>query len=137
MKVLYKTASLLLLACLLLTLSACGSSNTPSDAESPDPAPEETQEETQKETLETLCGEDYVTYIVDTITMQMENRMEKTPEVVFFPIEEDAPLTDYVTIDTSTPFTLDEEDGSITLTFDAGMVTDAENGAQSFRIPLP
>ena len=93
MKVLYKTASLLLLACLLLTLSACGSSNTPSDAESPDPAPEETQEET----LETLCGEDYVTYIVDTITMQMENRMEKTPEVVFFPIEEDAPLTDYVT----------------------------------------
>ena len=133
MKVLYKTASLLLLACLLLTLSACGSSNTPSDAESPDPAPEETQEET----LETLCGEDYVAYIVDTITMQMENRMEKTPEVVFFPIEEDAPLTDYVTIDASTPFTLDEEDGSITLTFDAGMVTDAENGAQSFRIPLP
>lgn len=133
MKVLYKTASLLLLACLLLTLSACGSSNTPSDAESPDPAPEETQEET----LETLCGEDYVTYIVDTITMQMENRMEKTPEVVFFPIEEDAPLTDYVTIDASTPFTLDEEDGSITLTFDAGMVTDAENGTQSFRIPLP
>ena len=133
MKVLYKTASLLLLACLLLTLSACGSSNTPSDAESPDPAPEETQEET----LETLCGEDYVTYIVDTITMQMENRMEKTPEVVFFPIEEHAPLTDYVTIDASTPFTLDEEDGSITLTFDAGMVTDAENGAQSFRIPLP
>ena len=133
MKVLYKTASLLLLACLLLTLSACGSSNTPSDAESPDPAPEETQEET----LETLCGEDYVTYIVDTITMQMENRMEKTPAVVFFPIEEDAPLTDYVTIDASTPFTLDEEDGSITLTFDAGMVTDAENGAQSFRIPLP
>ena len=133
MKVLHRTASLLLLACLLLTLSACGSSNTPSDAESPDPAPEETQEET----LETLCGEDYVTYIVDTITMQMENRMEKTPEVVFFPIEEDAPLTDYVTIDASTPFTLDEEDGSITLTFDAGMVTDAENGAQSFRIPLP
>lgn len=133
MKVLYKTASLLLLTCLLLTLSACGSSNTPSDAESPDPAPEETQEET----LETLCGEDYVTYIVDTITMQMENRMEKTPEVVFFSIEEDAPLTDYVTIDASTPFTLDEEDGSITLTFDAGMVTDAENGAQSFRIPLP
>ena len=133
MKVLYKTASLLLLACLLLTLSACGSSNTPSDAESPDPATEETQEET----LETLCGEDYVAYIVDTITMQMENRMEKTPEVVFFPIEEDAPLTDYVTIDASTPFTLDEEDGSITLTFDAGMVTDEENGAQSFRIPLP
>lgn len=133
MKVLHRTASLLLLACLLLTLSACGSSDTPSDVESPDSAPEETQEET----LETLCGEDYVTYIVDTITMQMENRMEKTPEVVFFPIEEDAPLTDYVTINASTPFTLDEEDGSITLTFDAGMVTDAENGAQSFRIPLP
>lgn len=133
MKVLHRTASLLLLACLLLTLSACGSSDTPSDVESPDSAPEETQEET----LETLCGEDYVTYIVDTITMQMENRMEKTPEVVFFPIEEDAPLTDYVTIDASTPFTLDEEDGSITLIFDAGMVTDAENGAQSFRIPLP
>lgn len=133
MKALHRTASLLLLACLLLTLSACGSSDTPSDVESPDSAPEETPEET----LETLCGEDYVTYIVDTITMQMENRMEKTPEVVFFPIEEDAPLTDYVTIDASTPFTLDEEDGSITLTFDAGMVTDAENGAQSFRIPLP
>ena len=88
-------------------------------------------------TLEALLGEDYVEYLTETITMQMENRMEKTPEVVFFPIEEDAPLTDYVTIDASTPFTLDEEDGSITLTFDAGMVTDAENGAQSFRIPLP
>lgn len=105
MKVLHRTASLLLLACLLLTLSACGSSDTPSDVESPDSAPEETQEET----LETLCGEDYVTYIVDTITMQMENRMEKTPEVVFFPIEEDAPLTDYVTIDASTPLSRMEE----------------------------
>ena len=130
MKVLYKTASLLLLACLLLTLSACGSSNTPSDAESPDPAPEETQEET----LETLCGEDYVTYIVDTITMQMENRMEKDPEVRYFPIEDNTPLSDYVTIGGTTKFEVDEE-GNPVIYFPAGTVTDEANGEQSFRLP--
>lgn len=34
--------------------------------------------------------------------MQMENRMEKTPEVVCFPIQEDLPLTDCAAIDKTT-----------------------------------
>lgn len=133
MNTLHKAPALLVLVCLLVLLSACGTASPPSESGPDDPAPPDPQEET----LETLLGDDYRTYIIDTITMQMENRMDKTPEVVFFPIAENAPLTDYVTIDASTPFSKDEEDGSITLTFEAGTVSDGENGLQSFRIPLP
>ena len=68
--------------------------------------------------------------------MQMENRMEKTPEVIYFPIQENRPLTDYVSIDETTAFTLDE-DGSIVISFPAGSITDAANGEQSFRLPRP
>ena len=88
------------------------------------------------DTLESLCGVNYRSYIVDTITMQMENRMAKDPDVVYFPIREDRPLTDYVPIDETTAFTLDGDD-SIVITFPAGSVTDEANGEQTFRLPRP
>ena len=94
------------------------------------------QEAAGADTLESLCGVNYQSYIVETITMQMENRMEKTPEVIYFPIQENRPLTDYVSIDETTAFTLDE-DGSIVISFPAGSITDAANGEQSFRLPRP
>ena len=94
------------------------------------------QENAGTDTLESLCGVNYRHYIVETITMQMENRMEKSPEVVYFPIQEDRPLTDYVAIDETTAFTLDE-DGNIIISFPAGSVTDASNGEQTFRLPQP
>ena len=40
----------------------------------------------------------YVNYLTETITMQMANRMDKDPEVRYFPIEDNTPLSDYVTI---------------------------------------
>ena len=85
-------------------------------------------------TLEELLGEDYVSYLTETITMQMGNRMDKNPDVRYFPIVDDAPLSDYVTIDETTEFTVDEE-GNPVILFPAGTVTDADNGEQSFRIP--
>ena len=94
------------------------------------------QEAAGADTLESLCGVNYRSYIVETITMQMENRMEKDPEIVYFPIREDRPLTDYAAIDETTAFTVDE-DGSIVITFPAGTVTDAANGEQTFRLPRP
>lgn len=94
------------------------------------------QEAAGADTLESLCGVNYRSYIVETITMQMENRMEKDPEIVYFPIREDRPLTDYAAIDETTAFTVDE-DGSIVITFPAGTVTDAAHGQQTFRLPQP
>ena len=88
------------------------------------------------DTLESLCGVNYRSYIVETITMQMENRMAKDPDVVYFPIREGRPLTDYVPIDETTAFTLDGDD-SIVITFPAGSVTDEANGEQTFRLPRP
>ena len=120
-------APLAALLALLLMLSACsaaaiqtGESTTPDGSA----------------TLEELCGEDYQTYIIEAITMQMGNRMDKTPSVVYFPIREKVPLTDYVSIDETTDFTVDEE-GHIVILFPAGTVTDEANGEQSFRIPRP
>ena len=94
------------------------------------------QEAAGADTLESLCGVNYRSYIVETITMQMENRMEKDPEIVYFPIREDRPLTDYAAIDETTAFTVDE-DGNIVITFPAGTVTDAAHGQQTFRLPQP
>ena len=94
------------------------------------------QEAAGADTLESLCGVNYWSYIVETITMQMENRMEKDPEIVYFPIREDRPLTDYAAIDETTAFTVDE-DGNIVITFPAGTVTDAAHGQQTFRLPQP
>lgn len=92
------------------------------------------QAEQPEPTLEDLLGEDYVSYLTETITMQMGNRMEKAPEVRYFPIEDNAPLTDYVAIDETTAFEVDEE-GNPVILFPAGAVTDEANGEQSFRIP--
>ena len=117
--------SLAALLSLLLALTACGAARA---AEKP---PEE-----DTPTLEALCGPDYQTYIIDTITMQMGNRMDKTPEVTYYPITEKAPLTDYAAIDETTSFYVDE-DGNIVILFPAGTVTDEANGEQSFRIPRP
>ena len=118
-------ASLAALLALLLTLASCGAA----------PKADETPAEGSA-TLEELCGADYQDYIIKTITMQMGNRMDKTPDVVYFPIREKAPLTDYVSIDETTDFTVDEE-GHIVILFPAGTVTDEANGEQSFRIPRP
>lgn len=124
----------LLLGMLLLT--ACAAEATGGD---PAPAAEEQTEQTgqaeqAEPTLEDLLGEDYVSYLTETITMQMSNRMEKDPEVRYYPIEDSAPLTDYVAIDETTAFEVDEE-GNPVILFPAGTVTDEANGEQSFRIP--
>ena len=115
--------SLTALLALLLTLAGCGG------AAQPDTAGESA-------TLEELCGEDYQAYISKTIEMQMGNRMDKTPGVRYFPITEDAPLTDYVAIDETTSFFINEE-GHIVIVFPADAVTDEAHGEQTFRIPRP
>ena len=137
---------LAVLLSLLLVLTACSSSmdSGPSSA-AESPAPAETPADSaanldtpteENATLESLCGVDYQSSLVDTITMQMENRMEKTPEVVYFPIEDDKPLTDYAAIDETTSFTVDEE-GNIVIHFPAGTVTDESHGEQTFIMPKP
>ena len=91
-------------------LTACGTAHA---------SPEEPAPTGEAATLEDLCGADYQAYIIDTITMQMGNRMDKTPEVTYSPITEDAPLTDYAAIDETTSFYVDE-DGNIVVLFPAG-----------------
>lgn len=126
--------------CVML-LSACGAAQAsqPSVEEDPAPstqettAPEDTQSQ-EEPTLESLLGDDSVNYLTETITMQMGNRMEKDPDVRYYPIEDNAPLTDYVAIDETTAFQVDEE-GNPVILFPAGTVTDEANGEQSFRIP--
>lgn len=117
----------------MLLLTACTAEATSGDSA---PAAEEQTEQTgqAEPTLEDLLGEDYVSYLTETITMQMGNRMEKDPEVRYYPIEDSAPLTDYVAIDETTAFEVDEE-GNPVILFPAGTVTDEANGEQSFRIP--
>ena len=61
-------------------------------------------------TPESLLGEDYVQFVTDTITMQMENRMVKNPEVRFYPVEDHAPLSNYAAINEQTQFELDKKD---------------------------
>ncbi len=129
-----------ILLCMIF-LTACGTAAQGEEPEQPAatqteevPPAEEAPAEQTDPTLEDLLGEDYVDYLTETITMQMGNRMEKDPEVRYFPIEDDAPLSDYVTIDETTKFEVDEE-GDPVIYFPAGTVTDAANGEQSFRIP--
>ena len=138
--------SVLFAACVLL--SGCGTNNsTAQEPDSDSPAQEQPLDpsdssdasddsDSAEKTLEDLCGEDYAQYIEETVLMQMENRMEKDPEVVYYPIADDAPLSDYITLDEHTEFELSDE-STITLSFPAGTVTDEANGPQSFRIPLP
>ena len=123
-----RLASLAALLALLLMLTSCSAAAT-QIGESAPPADESA-------TLEELCGADYQDYIIKTITMQMGNRMDKAPDVVYFPIADNAPLTDYAAIDETTDFTVDE-DGNVVILFPAGAVTDEANGEQSFRIPRP
>lgn len=131
-------AALLALSLCALLLSGCAASASDQQEESTPPAEEQTppaeQETSEEPTLEDLLGEDYVSYLTETITMQMGNRMEKDPDVRYYPIEDNAPLTDYVAIDETTAFEVDEE-GNPVILFPAGTVTDEANGEQSFRIP--
>ncbi len=136
-----------MLLALLLTsvcLGACGKREIPAaetecDTTAPSVAPMETEllqtlPPTQTpQTLEDLLGEDYVQSLTETITMQMENRMEKNPDVRYYPIADHAPLGNYVTIGEETQFEVDEE-GCLVITFPAGTVTDEANGVQEFRI---
>ena len=126
----YPLFALLVLSLCALLLSGCAASAADGQEETP-PAAQETSEEP---TLEDLLGKDYVSYLTETITMQMGNRMEKDPDVRYYPIEDNAPLTDYVAIDETTAFQVDEE-GNPVILFPAGTVTDEANGEQSFRIP--
>lgn len=124
-----------------MLLSACGAAQASQPSAEDDPAAaaqgttatEDTQSQ-EEPTLESLLGEDYVQYLTETITMQMGNRMEKNPDVRYYPIEDNAPLSDYVTIDETTEFEVDEE-GNPVILFPAGTVTDEAHGEQSFRIP--
>ena len=126
-----RLAPLATLLALLLALSACGAAPQEETAPAGEAAPSE-----ETATLEGLCGTDYQTYIIDTITMQMGNRMDKDPDVAYFPITDHAPLTDYAAIDETTAFQIDG-DGNIVILFPAGAVTDESHGQQSFRIPKP
>lgn len=131
-------AALLVLSLCALLLSGCAASAADSQEESAPPAEEPAspaeQDPSEEPTLEDLLGEDYAAYLTETITMQMGNRMEKDPDVRYYPIEDNAPLTDYVAIDETTAFEVDEE-GNPVILFPAGTVTDEANGQQSFRIP--
>ena len=122
---------LLVTACSAATADERSGSAAADQTEQAEPAG---QAEQPEPTLEDLLGEDYVSYLTETITMQMGNRMEKDPEVRYFPIVDSAPLTDYVDIDETTASEVDEE-GNPVILFPAGAVTDEANGEQSFRIP--
>lgn len=87
----------------------------------------------EPQTLEALLGGDYRSYLTKVITMQMENRMEKNPEIPYYPVKDNAPLADYVTIGEETLFEVDAE-GILIISFPAGTVTEEANGVQSFRI---
>ena len=123
------------LVCLLLALPGCGTPPPPEKAPE-SPAAKAPASDDSDVTLASLCGENYPGYLIQTVTMQMENRMEKDPEITFFPITENAPLTDYVAIDETTSFEVNEE-GNIVLYFPAGSVTEEAHGEQSFIIPVP
>lgn len=148
-----RIACLAALACLLLALAACSSgNNTAADTSGQDSTVEDQQSPTdaagtdaentgdeaadaEKSDLEALLGKDYQNYIVETITMQMDNRMQDMGDVEYFPIRDNAPLTDYVTIDNSTAYELDDE-GNVVIAFPAGTVADESHGEQSFIIPV-
>ena len=113
--------------CVML-LSACGAAQASQPSVEEDPAP------STQETF-SICRRPLAQhYLTETITMQMGNRMEKNPDVRYYPIEDNAPLSDYVTIDETTEFEIDEE-GNPVILFPAGTVTDEAHGEQSFRIP--
>ena len=85
------------------------------------------------QTLEALLGGNYVQFLTDTITMQMENRMDKKPEIRYYPVEQQKALGEYVAIGEETQFEVDDE-GYLTIIFPAGTVTELAHGEQRFRI---
>ena len=120
-----RLVSLSALLALVLMLTGCSAAAQPPEA----PAGESA-------TLEELYGAGYQAYITETIEMQMGNRMDKTPDVRYFPVTDKTPLTDYAAIDETTSFYVDA-DGHIVIVFPAGTVTDEAHGEQTFRIPRP
>ena len=100
---------------------------------STEPTKESRTETEAAQTLESLLGEDYVQFLTETITMQMEKRMEKNPEVSYYPIAEQAPLSDYAAIGETTRFEVDAE-GRLVIIFPAGTVTALEHGEQRFIV---
>lgn len=137
MKIRFMLAAGTLAAALLLAgCSASSASSTASStpASSAAVSQETASSETEAQTLESLLGSDYVDYISETILMNMENRMDLEPEVEYYPVINDAPLTDYVTIDENLPFEVNE-DGDVVITFDAGVVADESHGEQFFILP--
>lgn len=105
----------------------------PTETEVPQTLPASVPPTQMPQTLEDLLGEDYVQFLTDTITMQMENRMEKNPEVRYYPVTEQAPLGDYAAIGETTQFEVDAED-NLVIIFSAGTVAAPEHGEQRFRV---
>lgn len=122
-KALAAFAASMALMCLLLTGCSSGSAAPSTQAPVTEPAP----------TLQSLMGSDYGQQISDTITMQMGNRMDKNPDIDYYPISENTPLSSYVQIGPDTAFEVDEE-GCVIIQLPAGSVTDAAQGIQEFRI---
>lgn len=127
-------AALLLAGCSASSASSASSTASSTPASSAAVSQETASSETEAQTLESLLGSDYVDYISETILMNMENRMDLEPEVEYYPVVNDAPLTDYVTIDENLPFEVNE-DGDVVITFDAGVVADESYGEQFFILP--
>lgn len=126
--------ALLLAGCSASSTSSASSTASSTPASSAAVSQETASSETEAQTLESLLGSDYVDYISETILMNMENRMDLEPEVEYYPVVNDAPLTDYVTIDENLPFEVNE-DGDVVITFDAGVVADKSHGEQFFILP--
>ena len=127
-------AALLLAGCSASSASSASSTASSTPASSAAVSQETASSETEAQTLESLLGSDYVDYISETILMNMENRMDLEPEVEYYPVVNDAPLTDYMTIDENLPFEVNE-DGDVVITFDAGVVADESHGEQFFILP--
>ena len=125
----------LLALLVLLTISSlamalgCFLLVTPGHAPAPEPAAT-TQPPSE---LERLLGENYVSFLSDTILMQMSNRMQKDPSVRFYPIDDRKPLGAYCPIGPDTEYLVDE-DGYLVILLPAGAVTQAEQGVQRFRV---
>ena len=68
--------------------------------------------------------------------MQMDNRMQDQGTVEYYPIRDEAPLTDYVPMDETTEFEINEE-GNVVILLPAGTVADENHGDQTFIVPTP
>ena len=121
----------------LLLLAACATAFSGSTSQSASP-PTSLQGNGSSEpaTLAELYGDDYAEFVKDTIEMQMGNRMEKNPDIKYLPITEEKSLTEYISIDDTTEFYLND-DGNPVIVLPAGSVTSETFGAQEFILPKP